>query len=116
MQSVNGITVRTAFGLADNKSFWRTGTGQQIEIHPENLAEYTLQDGRLYVLVCAGQALWVGSAVDLIEDQVSRERFKYAVKSANAVFSIASPLDDTEKLCLMHDVLAGHELNARNAA
>lgn len=95
---------------------WQGGSGRAYDAEPESLDAFRFDETSIYILVHCNAPGWVGSGRDLIEDQVSRARFKLAMRSASEVLRLNGPSDDVERLVLKFDLEAGHQVACRSAA
>lgn len=95
---------------------WQGGSGRLYEALPENRDTFRMDQESLYILVEAGVAGWVGTARDLIDDEASRARFRRVMHRASTVLRLNCPTDDVERMCLVYDIDAGHQVMRRDAA
>jgi hypothetical protein len=83
---------------------WRGRSGRSYGLMPLSLAAFTLEPGELYLVAKGGNALWVGSAEDIIADQQSRRRFRLALVTADRAFRLDSGTDDVERMTTIWDL------------
>ena len=83
---------------------WLGRSGQLYPLMPVSLAELSLSDDELTLLVRQGKVLWVGSAEDVVGDPQSRTRFRWALEAADAAFSLAAEPGTVERLILRWDL------------
>ncbi len=107
---------RTHFANRMRSASWLGGSGRAYDAVPESLEAFRFDDSSIYILVNRNAPGWVGSARDLIEDQVSRARFKLAMQSASNVLRLQGPSDDVERMVLKFDLESGHQVACRDAA
>jgi hypothetical protein len=66
--------------------YWRGQSGRHYSLSLEQYDDFYLEESMLYMLTSGDVPLWVGSALDLIEDPASRLKFKKAMKSCSNVY------------------------------
>lgn len=98
------------------EAIWITESGRMIAVERLDMKTFSLSDNDLCILASGGRALWVGSSLDLIADQNARVGFRQALKTADDVLQLASPDDETDRLCLIHDIIGGRLEADRHAA
>ena len=77
---------------------WRGRSGRSYAVTPLSLADFMLEPGCLYLVAKGGNALWVGSAEDIIADQQSRARFRLALGCADRAFSVETGGSEEQRL------------------
>ncbi len=99
--------------------YWLGGAGSRYLSTQLMVDDFVLADGSIYILLKCESALWVGTARDLIDDQVSRSRFRSAIAHASDVLQLPAPDNELERMWLIADLQAGHlaqRPTTRNAA
>lgn len=86
---------------------WRGQSGRNYPLVEQELESFGLQDNGLYLIAKGLDALWIGTATDIIEDQASRARFRDALKRASSVLRLTPPEDDIERMKMVCDIEAG---------
>lgn len=86
---------------------WRGQSGRTYDMVRERLDNFTFDERGLYVLLADGKACWVGTAGDVIGDEVSRARFRAAVQVASSVLRTARPSDAVSIMTTMWDIEGG---------
>ena len=97
------IGTSTGAGLARH-STWRGRSGRSYALSALNLADFTLEPGAVYLVAKGGNALWVGSAEDIIADQQSRARFRLALVTADRAFRLEGASGDVERMTTIWDL------------
>ena len=99
---------------------WRGHSGHNYSLSEESLENFYLEGDDLYVLASGENACWVGTANDIIENAVSRARFRNALKASSSVFRLNSgALDDLKRITTAWDLENGHiasQLKLANAS
>ncbi len=95
---------------------WQGGSGNTYLVKPVSVEHFILSDSHIYLLVNAGRAIWVGTARNLIDDQISRSRFRRAIAKATSAFEFAMPCDEHQRLLLLADLETGHPMQQLSAA
>ena len=90
-----------ASSLATN---WRGRSGRFYALTAISVATFSLAGPDLYLLAGGGSVLWVGTAVDLIADAVSRARFRLALNLADQAFSLPHPDSDVDRMTIAWDL------------
>jgi hypothetical protein len=83
---------------------WRGRSGRLYAVTSLSLADFVLEPGALYLVAKGGNALWVGSAEDLIADQQSRARFRLALGCADRAFRVETGGNEEERLASTWDL------------
>ena len=87
---------------------WTGHTGRQYRLLPESVSGFQLLEGQVHVLVMGSEALWSGSAGDVVADPQSRARFRAAMAKDVAVYRIEPPPDEETRVMVAWDILKGH--------
>jgi len=87
---------------------WRGRSGRSYALREEQLENFVLEGSDLYVIAEGNTPRWIGTAEDLIEDQVSRARFRAAVKVASTVLRLPNAGNDVERMTAVWDIEGGH--------
>lgn len=95
---------------------WQGGSGRAYATVGEAVDQFVLDDAGIYILVVAGRAAWVGTAQNLIEDHVSRTKFRTSILNASIALRVSNPADETERMCLTFDLETGHQIAELTAA
>ena len=95
---------------------WQGGSGHAYATKQVAVEHFVLSDYHIYLLVNAGRAIWVGTARDLIDDQISRSQFRRAISKATSAFEIDLPRDEHQRLFLLGDLETGHPAQRLSAA
>ncbi|ODT71028.1 MAG: hypothetical protein ABS75_09850 [Pelagibacterium sp. SCN 63-23] len=72
---------------------WHGRSGHPYDLTGESLESFSMQAGDLYLIAKGSNVLWVGSTEDLVNDPMSRTRFRLALDCATHVFRLAAPED-----------------------
>jgi hypothetical protein len=83
---------------------WRGRSGRLYAVTPLSLADFMLEPGALYLIAKGPNALWVGSAEDIIADQQSRARFRLALGCADRAFRVETGGNEDERLASIWDL------------
>lgn len=73
----------------------------------EKLENFVLTGKNLYVIIVEGEARWIGTAGDIIDDQSSRARFRAALKVASTVLRLAEKTNDVQCMKIKWDLEGG---------
>ncbi len=95
---------------------WQGGSGSTYAVKPVSVEHFVLGDFHIYLLVNAGRAIWVGTARDLIDDQISRSQFRRAISKATSAYELDMPRDEHQRLFLLTDLETGHPAQRLSAA
>ncbi len=80
----------------------RSGDVYALEVIPLDLLELDME--HLVVLAEDGLVVWVGSARDVIENHLSRERLRLAMRRGAKAFRTEAPADELARLTLAWDL------------
>lgn len=107
----------TKITTSDSSSkLWFAGSGRCFKTEIEPMETVNFVDGRIYILVKDGSALWVGTEHELIEDQASRGRYRVAANDAAQILSLDAPEDPVQQVCLIADLAVGSDCAKQSAA
>lgn len=95
---------------------WRGRSGQFYALTYERLEDFSLARGLLSVIASGSTVLWVGSATDVINDAMSRARFRLALDCADRVFSLPAPGDEVQRMTMIWDLEGAEPVSGRVAA
>ena len=95
---------------------WRGRSGRFYALEPLSLAEFSFAGDALYVIALGTHVLWVGSGRDLVEDAVSRARFRLAMDCADRVFLVETVTDEVERMTVVWDLEGALPAAALSAA
>jgi len=87
---------------------WLGRSGRSYALVPEQIEDFVLEGRDLYVIAEGEKLRWIGTAGDLIQDQVSRARFREAVKVASSVLRLSNAGNDVERMTAVWDIEGGH--------
>ncbi len=113
---MSGQNFRFASTQTGTPIFWQGGSGHAYSARPLSVEHFILNEDHIYLLVNAGQATWVGTARDLVDDQISRSQFRRAINAATSAFELNLPRDEHQRLSLIADLETGHPLHRLSAA
>lgn len=83
---------------------WQGLSGRVFSLESENLSDFVLMGGDLYLIARGHSVLWVGCGADLVNDPASRVRFRKALTRADGVFRLPRPELDDARLSLIADL------------
>jgi hypothetical protein len=95
---------------------WRGRSGQFYALTCERLEDFSLSTAALSVITSGSIVLWVGSATDVINDAMSRARFRLALDCADRVFSLPAPGDEVQRMTMIWDLEGAEPVSGRAAA
>lgn len=87
---------------------WIGHTGRQYRLLPESVTGFQLSEHDMHVLVAGENALWSGSAGDVVADPQSRAGFRAAMARAVAVYRIEPPPSEDMRSIVGWDIINGH--------
>lgn len=88
--------------------YWLGGSDTRYPGTRLALDHFVLADNSIYLLAGRERALWVGGARELIDDAVSRSRFRSAILMASIALQLPAPRNDLERMWLIADLETGH--------
>ncbi|MBU1174768.1 MAG: hypothetical protein KKH72_05140 [Alphaproteobacteria bacterium] len=87
---------------------WIGHTGRHYRLLPESRTGFQLSERAVHVLIAGSEALWCGSAADIVADPQSRARFRAAMTGEVAVYRIEPPPDEDRRAMVGWDIMRGH--------
>lgn len=94
--------------IAQDALVWIGHTGRQYRLLPESVSGFQLSETAVHVLVVGGEALWSGSAADVVADPHSRSRFRTAMDRDVSVYRIEPTPEADARIGVSWDILHGH--------
>ena len=88
--------------------FWMGQSGRLYRLYPESLPGFQLRDGDVHVLVCGEDALWAGTASDVVADPQSRAHFRDAMAAEISVYRLEPTPDAEARAMIVWDIQHGH--------
>ena len=95
---------------------WQGRSGRTYGLVGENLEHFVMIESALYVIAKGKSVLWVGSTNELVEDPMSRTRFRLALDCADRAFRVLSDNAVTERLSTIWDLEGAEPLAGAQAA
>ena len=95
---------------------WIGRSGRAYELVGESLDRFAMTEADLYLIAKGGHTLWVGSTADLVDDALSRSRFRLALDCADRVFRLASSGAGSERLNMIWDLEGAEPVQVLSAA
>lgn len=95
---------------------WQGRSGSVYGVVSENLQHFAMGDAELYLIAKGTHVLWVGSTAELVNDPMSRSRFRLALDCADRVFRLLSPGAAAERLSTIWDLEGAAPLMSAQAA
>ncbi len=95
---------------------WRGRSGRIYALLPVRLQDFALAPDRLYLVALGAHVLWVGTADDLVQDAVSRARFRLALDCADRAYVLDAASDEVERMTVVWDLEGGNPTAGLNAA
>jgi hypothetical protein len=86
---------------------WIGQSGQRYRLEPVSFSGFQLRDGEIHVLVAGTDALWAGSADDVVSDPLSRSRFRDAMVKDVAVYRLEPTPDEDMRIMIAWDIANG---------
>jgi len=86
------------------QSHWQGRSGRDYALLGDNLDQFALGDTELTLLAKGSLVLWVGSTHELVNDPLSRTRFRLALDCADRVFRLATPAAPAERMATIWDL------------
>tara|TARA_R110000868_G_scaffold101232_9_gene278777 strand:- start:791 stop:1132 length:342 start_codon:yes stop_codon:yes gene_type:complete len=97
-------------------SHWQGRSGRAYDLASENIDHFCMGDAELYIIAKGAHVLWVGSTSELVNDPLSRSRFRLALDCADRVFRLLTPGADAERLSTIWDLEGAEPLPEAKAA
>lgn len=95
---------------------WQGRSGRAYDLVSESLDNFSMGDAELYVIAKGSNVLWVGSTLELINDPLSRTRFRLALDCADRVFQLSNPGAAAERLSTIWDLEGAEPMLSARAA
>ncbi|MDC9826440.1 hypothetical protein PRN20_22110 [Devosia sp. ZB163] len=95
---------------------WRGRSGRYYALEPLRLEDFRFAGDELYLIALGPHVLWAGGAADLVEDAVSRARFRLAMDCADRVFHVETSTDAIERLTVVWDLEGAEPILGLSAA
>lgn len=95
---------------------WRGRSGRFYALEPRPFADFTFNGDELYLVALGAHVLWAGGAMDLVEDAMSRARFRLAMDCADRAFRVEAHPDAIERLTVVWDLEGAEPVLGLNAA
>lgn len=95
---------------------WRGRSGRFYALSSDRIESFSLNSHDLHLVVHGERVGWVGSEADLIHDQASRARFMLAMHGATAIYHIAAPAGDLERMTMAWDLEGAAPVGELSAA
>ena len=95
---------------------WRGRSGRFYALEPLRLEDFSFKGDELYLIALGHHVMWAGGAADLVEDHVSRARFRLAMDCADRVFRVEATPDAIERLTVLWDLEGAEPVLGLNAA
>jgi len=95
---------------------WRGRSGRYYALEPLRLEDFSFSGDELYLIALGPHVLWAGGGTDLIEDPVSRARFRLAMDCADRVFRVEANPDAIERLTMLWDLEGAEPVLGLSAA
>lgn len=98
------------------QTHWQGRSGRAYDLLSDNLDQFALVDTDLTLLAKGSHILWVGSTHELVNDPLSRTRFRLALDCADRVFRLSTPGAPAERLATIWDLEGAAPLAEAQAA
>ena len=95
---------------------WRGRSGRYYALEPLRLDDFSFSGDELYLIALGTHVLWAGGGTDLIEDPVSRARFRLAMDCADRVFRVEATPDAIVRLTVLWDLEGAEPVLGLSAA
>jgi len=95
---------------------WRGRSGRFYALEPLRLEDFHFHGEELYLIALGPHVLWAGGAADLVEDPMSRARFRLAMDCADRVFHVETSPDAIERLTVVWDLEGAEPVLGLSAA
>lgn len=100
----------------ERRSHWHGRSGRDYELVGEPVESFAMSGGALHVLAKGSHILWVGSADDLVNDPVSRSRFRLAIESADRAFRLFGDGAEADRFATIWDLEGASPVSSAQAA
>lgn len=95
---------------------WRGRSGRFYALEPLRFEDFSFKGDELYLIALGHHVMWAGGAADLVEDHVSRARFRLAMDCADRVFHVETSADAIERLTVVWDLEGAEPVQGLSAA
>ena len=95
---------------------WRGRSGRYYALEALRLDDFSFTRDELYLIALGNHVLWAGGSADLIEDAVSRARFRLAMDCADRAFEVEGVDDPAVRLATLWDLENAEAAPGRSAA
>lgn len=95
---------------------WRGRSGRFYALEQLRFDDFRFRADELYLIALGPHVLWAGGAADLIDDPVSRARFRLAMDCADRVFRVEASPDAIERLTIVWDLEGAEPIQGLSAA
>lgn len=95
---------------------WRGRSGRFYALEPLRLDDFSFKADELYLIALGPHVMWAGGAADLVEDPMSRARFRLAMDCADRVFHVETSADAIERLTVVWDLEGAEPIIGLSAA
>lgn len=95
---------------------WRGRSGRYYALAPVDFTTFAFSGNELYLVALGSHVLWAGSANDIVEDSVSRARFRLAMECGDRVFHVESETDAVERMTILWDLEGAEPVTGLSAA
>lgn len=95
---------------------WRGRSGRFYALEAERLDDFAFRGDELYLIALGRHVLWVGAAADLVNDHVSRARFRLAMDCADRVYHVEAGTDEVERMTVVWDLEGAEPVMGLSAA
>lgn len=95
---------------------WRGRSGRFYALEPLRFDDFSFKADQLYLIALGHHVMWAGGAADLVEDPVSRARFRLAMDCADRVFHVETSADAIERLTVVWDLEGAEPIIGLSAA
>ena len=112
----NAVENRIVTGAFVRTTRWLGRSGRSYELVGENLDTFSMDDSALYLIAKGNHVLWVGSTGELVNDPLSRARFRLAMDCADRIFRLQQAGAEAERLSVISDLETGEPLPTAVAA
>ncbi|MHA6729564.1 hypothetical protein [Devosia sp. A369] len=97
-------------------SSWQGRSGRAYGLISENFEHFVLGEDNLFLIAKGSHVLWVGSTTELVNDPMSRTRFRLALDCADRAFRVLAPGAAAERLSTIWDLEGAEPLPGVQAA
>ena len=101
---MSGSETQRMTGSLDQLAKWQGESGRIYRLDHESLDGFSMHDSDLYLVAKGGNALWVGSTGELVNEPMSRARFRLALDCADRVFRLPSGGEFHSRLATISDL------------